>query len=412
MDRNRIEQIKAILQEGVKSIPSNLAGVEKMVLIRHQVLMIMNKEELALLKHFMDDCLLKMRDLGASDIDIGGWGAGGNIWLRLQGIKQPYEDFGAFSTDEMDILILNILMETQRDSLYKNKSVDFSYSIRIEEEVPIRYRGTAYFDLDVLAMNMRSISSKVRDYNGYGFHPVVTKLLSLEHTKEGLALVTGITGSGKSSTLDAIVDLNNRTVNAHIVVIASPVEFVHKSKRCIIRHREVGRDTDSFKSGTVEALRQDPDIIVISEMRDPDTIMAGMEAADSGHKVLSTLHTSSAMESVERIIGEFPANEQDRIRNRISDVLRIVLSQKLIPDVNGKLVLAKEVMVSTSSIKSAIKNNNIGEIYQMITEGSKYGMHTMEQHLKKLFIKNIITQETAYNYANNKRMMQQLLSSI
>jgi len=406
-----ITSVKEILREAGQKIPRHLQGVEKMVFIRHQVLMLLLKEEQALLQKFVDHCLMRMRELGASDIDIGGWGGGGWIWYRIQGVKQPFEEFGNFSIDEMDVLILNLILENQRDGLYKQKSQDFSYGIRLDNDEYYRYRGTVYFDLDVLAMNMRAINMKVRDFDSYGFHPFIANLLSLEHSKEGLVLVTGITGSGKSSTLDSIVDLNNRTVNAHIIIIASPIEFVHHSKKCIVRHREVGRDTLTFKNGTVEALRQDPDIIVIGEMRDPDTIMAGMEAADSGHKVLSTLHTSSAMESIERIIGEFPPGEQDRIRNRIGDVVRCVISQKLIPDITGKLVLAKEIMVMAPSIRSAIKNNNVGEIYQMITEGSKFGMSTMEQNLKRLYAKGVISYETAQNYANNKRMMQQLLET-
>jgi len=237
-------------------------------------------------------------------------------------------------------------------------------------------------------------------------------VLNLAHSKEGLSLITGITGSGKSTTLDAIVEMNNVSVDAHIIIIASPIEYVHTSKRCLIRHREVGRDTTSFKQGTIEALRQDPDIIIIGEMRDPATIMAALEVADSGHKVLSTLHTSSAIESIDRIIGESPPIEQERVRNRLADLLRCVISQKLVPSSGGRLVLAKEILISTPSIRAAIKNNNTGEIYQMINEGVKFGMITMEQDLKQLVVSNAITRETAMNFANNKRMMQQLLQRI
>jgi len=258
---------------------------------------------------------------------------------------------------------------------------------------------------------MRAISTDIRPYESFGFHANLTKINSLEHSKEGLILITGITGSGKSSTLDAIIDLNNNTVNAHIIVIASPVEFVHNSNKCIIRHREVGRDTKSFKHGTIEALRQDPDIIIIGEMRDPETIMAGLEVADSGHKVLTTLHTSSAIESIDRIIGEMPVAEQERMRMRLADVLRLVVSQKLIPSRDGKRILAKEIMVMTPSIRAAIKNNNTGEIYQMINEGMSVGMITMEQDLKRLTNSKRITAESAVNFANNKSMMKRLLQS-
>jgi twitching motility protein PilT len=256
---------------------------------------------------------------------------------------------------------------------------------------------------------MRAIETRTRRFDQYGFHAHVTKNLHLRYTKEGLVLVTGITGSGKSTTLDAIVDLNNQAVNAHIIIIASPIEFVHMPKSCIIRHREVGRDTTSFKKGTIEALRQDPDIIIIGEMRDPDTIMAALEVADSGHKVFSTLHTSSAVESIDRIIAEVPTVEQDRIRSRLADVLRVVMSQKLIPTLTGARIMAKEVMVMTPSIRAAIKNNNTNEIYQMISEGHQWGMHTMEQDLAKLYFDRKISADSAVNYSNNKRRIQQLL---
>jgi twitching motility protein PilT len=353
-----------------------------------------------------------MREYEASDIDLGGWGSNKMIWLRIHGVKKPIPELGSLELDESDILIQNIMMDNQRDVLYKNKSLDFSYMLTGSDNTILRYRATAYFELNDLALNMRAIGTQVRPYESYGFHQEVTQILSLMHSKEGLILVTGITGSGKSTTLDAIVDLNNRTASAHIIVIASPIEFVHQSKRCIVRHREVGLDTMSFKNGTVEAMREDPDIIIIGEMRDPETILAGLEAADSGHKVLSTLHTSSSTESLERIIGEVPVDEQDRIRNRLADLLRCVISQKLVPSIDKKRVLAREIMMMVPSIRSAIKNNNIGEIYQMIAENSKIGMMTMEQDLKQLCVHGKITQETAMSYSNNKRMMQQLFQGI
>jgi twitching motility protein PilT len=272
-----------------------------------------------------------------------------------------------------------------------------------------RFRADAYFDLDQLALNMRAINNTVRPYKLLELHPGVTKMLSLAQTKEGLCLVTGITGSGKSSTLDAIIDANNHSIDGHIVVIASPIEYVHKSDRCIIRHREVGRDVLSFKEGAIQALRQDPDIIMLGELRDPETIMTALEITDSGHKVFSTLHTASAVESIDRMIGEIPPVEQERVRNRLGETLRAVLSQKLVPSLDGKRVLAKEIMLATPSVRAAIKNNNTAEIYQMISEGLEQGMNTMEQDLKRLYLAKKISLENAMNYANNKRRLQQLL---
>jgi twitching motility protein PilT len=179
----------------------------------------------------------------------------------------------------------------------------------------------------------------------------------------------------------------------------------------LIKHREVGRDVLSFKEGVVQSLRQDPDIIIIGEMRDPDTIMAALEVTDTGHKVFSTLHTSSATESLERIVAEVNPIEQERVRNRLADVLISVVSQKLVPTLDGKRILAKEVLIVTPSVKAAIKNNNLGEIYMMINQGGQLGMITMEQDLKRLYDQKRISLETAITYSNNKTRINQLLSA-
>ena len=176
----------------------------------------------------------------------------------------------------------------------------------------------------------------------------------------------------------------------------------------MIRHREVGKGVGSFKAGIVQSLRQDPDMIVIGEMRDPATISATLEVTDSGHRVFSTLHTRSAVESIDRIIAEYPSEEQERVRQRLADVLRCVISQKLCAKVGGGLVLAKEVLWVTPSIAAAIKNGNTAEIYQMIWEGSQQGMLTMEQDLLRLARRGLITRKTALSHANNKKRLQQM----
>jgi len=212
--------------------------------------------------------------------------------------------------------------------------------------------------------------------------------------------------------LDAIIDMNNRNNAAAIIAIESPIEYVHHSKQSLVRHREVGIDVLSFEHGAIEALRQDPDIIVVGEMRDPQTISTVLEITDSGHKAFTTLHTSSAIDSIHRIIAEFPPDSQERVRNRLADVLSVTMSQKLVPTVDGKLALAKEILSVDSSIQAAIRNKNIGEIYQMMVEGRRTGMCTLEQDLKELFRKGIISQQTAINFANNKKRMQQLLTML
>jgi twitching motility protein PilT len=350
-----------------------------------------------------------MSRINASDIDMGGFGSAGSIWYRIYGDKKPAKDLGKFTLDEANVLIQSILIERQRLFLYENRNLDLSYSI-IEEDSMHRFRANVYFDLDHLALNMRAISVTIRPYKSLEFHPNVTKVLSLAHTEQGLTLVTGITGSGKSTTLDSIIDANNHTVDGHVVIIASPVEYVHRPDRCIVRHREVGRDVLSFKEGAVQALRQDPDIIVIGEMRDPDTILTALEITDSGHKVFSTLHTASAVETIDRIIGEVPPIEQDRVRIRLADTLTAVVSQKLVPSLDGKRALAKEVLVMIPSVRAAIKNNNTGEIYQMMAESADLGMTTLEQDLKRLYLQKRISLENAMVAANNKRRLQQIMN--
>jgi len=196
------------------------------------------------------------------------------------------------------------------------------------------------------------------------------------------------------------------------VIIANPVEYVHKSNLCLIRHREVGKDVKSFRDGIIQALRQDLDIMVVGEMRDPETIMAALEITDTGHKVFSTLHTSSAVESLDRIIAEFPPQEQERVRHRLADVLLAIISQKLIPGLDGKLVLAKEILVVTPNIKAAIKNNNTSEVYYMISQSEKMGMNTLEQDLIRLYKGRKISYDTALQYANNKSLLKQMLGAL
>lgn len=405
-----MDEARALLKQVTSAIPDTTYGVERQMLIGDLVSRL-SQEERAVIKKLLDSLLLRMFSINASDIDFGGFGGHGKIWYRIYGQKKPDAELGFFSFDETNALIQSILLERQRQYLYENRNLDFSYMIMVGDQMH-RFRADAYFDLDQLALNMRAINAVVRPYKNLDFHTNVTKIVSLAHTKEGLILVTGITGSGKSATLDSIVDANNHSVDGHVVIIASPIEYVHRSDRCIVRHREVGRDVMSFKEGAVQSLRQDPDIIIIGEMRDPETIMTALEITDSGHKVFSTLHTASAVESVDRIIGEVPPVEQERVRQRLGDVIRMVCSQKLVPSLDGKRVLAKEVMIATPSVKAAIKNKNTGEIYQMMSESNEQGMITLEQDLRRLYLQKKVSLENAINYANNKRRLQQLLNLV
>lgn len=407
-----IEDVKIILSNFIGNIPDTSFGPDRITWMVENFDRI-NDNEKVVLWNIVNKMLTKMIDLDASDIEIGGYGANDYIWLRIYGKKEPMKDLPRFTADEAAVLILNLIAENQRKYLLLTKNLDFSYTFRLERNFKeVRFRCDAYYDIDRLTLNMRAISSNLRTLDSLGFHQNVLKVFSHSFVKQGLTLITGITGSGKSATLDAIVDWHNQSDPCHIVIIAAPIEFVHQSKASIIKHREVGRDVLSFKEGVIQSLRQDPDIIIIGEMRDPDTMLAALEVTDTGHKVFSTMHTSSAVESIDRIIAEVHPSEQDRVRNRLADVLTSVVSQKLVPSTDGKRVLAKEVLVVNANVRAAIKNNNTSEIYMMINQGAPSGMITMEQDLKRLYLAKRITLENAMAFSNNKTRMQQILTAV
>ena len=402
-------EVKRVLDKHAGAIPDSIHGPDRVSYLAERMSLI-SSNELSMMVHFLNHLLHLMVEREASDIEVGGYATKGNIWMRIYGTKKPIDDVAKLSYDESSLLILCLINEGQRSRLMLYRNLDFSYTFCLPgTDKNIRFRADAYFDLDTLGLNMRAISVKLRTIDEIGFHPAVLKVFNHQFVKQGLILITGITGSGKSTTLDAIVDLHNNVDPSHIVIIASPVEFVHESKKALIRHREVGRDVLSFKEGVIQSLRQDPDIIVIGEMRDPDTILAALEVTDTGHKVFSTLHTSSAVESIDRIIAEVNPHEQERVRNRLADVLTAVVSQKLVPSLDGKRVLAKEVLVVNANVRAAIKNNNTSEIYMMINQASAMGMITMEQDLKRLYELKKISLDNAISFANNKVRMKQIL---
>ncbi len=410
---------KEALKKLISRIPINLKLAERVSFLINEFKNV-PYEEKYLYTEVMDNILKYMVEKEASDVELGGFGTNGYIWFRVYGHKNPVDELPKINDDEATILILSIMSDKQREFLEKNRNIDFSYtvydennkyakSMKDDDASEIRFRVDAYFDVDKLALNMRSIVPKLRTLEELEFGIEVEKVLSFDYIHQGLILITGVTGSGKSTTLDAIIQWHNNNLNAHIVNIAAPLEYVHRSKKCIIRQREVGKDVLSFHEGVVQALRQDLDIMVVGEMRDPATIIAALEVTDTGHKVFSTMHTSSAVESLDRIVAEVPAEEQERVRLRLADVLTAVISQKLVPNIDGTLTLAKEVLIVTPNIRAAIKNNHTGEIYMMINQGAELGMITLEQDLKNLYLDNRISLDKAIQYANNKKLLKQIL---
>jgi twitching motility protein PilT len=416
IDEDLTNDTLEILKKYTSKVPEHYFGIDRLIFL-NSIMKEISLEENRVLNNYVNYLLRIMLLREASDLELGGFGSEGFIWLRVYGAKNIVSELPKLTYDESALLILNIITEKQRSLLLKNRNLDFSYSFDYSKGLSqglsndsefIRFRADAYFDVDTLALNIRSILPKLRKLENLGFHPNVIRVLSFNYVKQGLVLVTGVTGTGKSTTLDAIVDWHNHNLNAHIVTIASPLEYVHRSDKCLIRQREVGKDVLSFREGVVQALRQDLDIMVIGEMRDEDTIIAALEVTDTGHKVFSTLHTSSTVESIDRIIAEVGESEQARVRHRLADVLTAVISQKLVPDLKGQLTMAKEVLIVTPNVRAAIKNNNTDEIYMMINQAADLGMITMEHDLKQLYQNKIISYDTALKFANNKVLFKQI----
>jgi len=404
----QMPHLPAFVQSIIDATPPTAMGLDR-ILYQAQQLEKVDTENRTNLKLFVDTILERMTMSNASDVDLGGASTKGLIWYRIDGEKRPDRSNAPFTVDQTNVIILSLLSSRSIADLTEHKSADFSYATPSGAGVLQRFRATAYLDMGQMALNMRAISTRPRSLRSMGFHPSIEKGLMFRHERDGLTLITGVTGSGKSTTLDAIIHANNEDFHGHIVIIGRPVEYIHDSSKCIVRHREVGQDVSSFKDGIVQTLRQDPDMVVIGEMRDPETISAGLEITDSGHKVFSTLHTSSAVESIDRIVAEYPPSEQTRIRTRLADVLRCIVSQKLLPKVGGGRILAKEVLWVTSPARAAIKNDNSSEIYQMMWEGWNNGQITLEQDLYRLMRQGLITKEVALDHANNKRRFLQLV---
>ena len=246
------DEIQSLFDKALSGVPDDLRGVDLVQYLVNSIYELSTSER-NLMRDHIEEYLARMQKMEASDVDLGGDGCFGKIWYRVHGTKKPWEKSDQYTLLETNLLILNLLSDEQMEHLLLNRSIDFSYSLSTDRDR--RFRATVYFDMDNLAMNMRQINNEIRPFKELNLHPEVARYLSLKYLKYGLTLVTGITGSGKSTTLDTIIDANNRSVRGHIVIVASPIELVHKPQKCIIRHREVGRDVASFRDGIIQAVR-------------------------------------------------------------------------------------------------------------------------------------------------------------
>jgi len=320
----------------------------------------------------------------ASDLHLS---AGVPPMIRVDGDVRKI-NLPALEHRQVHSLVYDIMNDHQRKELEENLEVDFSF------EVPnlARFRVNAFHQNRGVAAVFRTIPSLVLSLDELGA-PEIFRQIS-EYPR-GLVLVTGPTGSGKSTTLAAMVDYINESFHHHILTIEDPIEFVHENKRCLINQREVHRDTLGFSNALRSALREDPDIVLVGEMRDLETIRLALTAAETGHLVFGTLHTSSAAKPIDRIIDVFPGAEKDMVRSMLSESLRAVISQTLLKRVGGGRVAAHEIMIGIPAIRNLIREDKIAQMYSVIQTGMIHGMQTMDQCLKQMVARGLVTQADA-----------------
>jgi len=342
-----------------------------------------------------------MNEQGASDLHLM---AGQPPALRIRGEIERVK-YKVLNNDDLRSMLYEIAPETKIKVFEETGDVDFGY------EIPglARYRANFFMQKNGVGAVFREIPSAIMTAEQLGLPPVVSKLASLPR---GLVLVTGPTGSGKSTTLAAIVDVANRLRKDHIITVEDPIEFVHKSQGCIVNHREVGVHTASFATALRGALREDPDIILVGEMRDLETISLAVEAASTGHLVFSTLHTSSAWKTVDRVIEVFPSHEQPLIRSTLADGLRAVIAQTLFKRIDRKgRVVALEILIANPAVRNLIREGKTHQLPSMVQTGKKYGMVLLDDSIMELYKKGMISAEEAYAKSNEKGRFRPLLSS-
>jgi twitching motility protein PilT len=292
-------------------------------------------------------------------------------------------------------LIYDIMNDKQRKDYEEFLETDFSF------EIPdlARFRVNAFNHNRGAGAVFRTIPSTILSFEQLGCPPIFA---DISQNPRGLVLVTGPTGSGKSTTLAAMIDYKNDTEHGHILTIEDPIEFVHPCKKCLVNQREVHRHTLGFNESLRSALREDPDVILVGEMRDPETIRLALTAAETGHLVFGTLHTSSAAKTIDRIIDVFPAAEKEMVRSMLSESLRSVISQTLLKKIGGGRVAAHEIMIGTPAIRNLIREAKVAQMYSAIQTGQGIGMQTLDQNLQELVQKGVVTKQDAAHKAANK----------
>ncbi|MBI2266215.1 MAG: type IV pilus twitching motility protein PilT [Armatimonadetes bacterium] len=347
----------------------------------------------------LDDLLKEMVERKASDLHMA---VGSVPMFRIDGHLTP-TDHEVMQHNTLQEMVYNILNYEQRETFEKEKELDFSYSIPGLS----RFRGNVLLQRGTMGAVFRMIPSRPLTLKELSMPDVLTDLAA---KPRGLVLVTGPTGSGKSTTLAAMIDHINENDATHIVTIEDPIEFLHKNKKSIIRQRELGQDTHSFANALKHVLRQDPDVILVGEMRDLETIGLAVTAAETGHLVFGTLHTTGAAPTVDRIVDVFPPHQQQQIRMQMSTIFEGIVSQTLVPKADGKgRVCALEIMVGTAGVRNLIREGKTHQLINMIQSGAQHGMISLDSSLKKLWDQKLITEEDALLKSSSPEELKRLM---
>ncbi|MBE8163393.1 MAG: PilT/PilU family type 4a pilus ATPase [Bdellovibrionaceae bacterium] len=348
----------------------------------------------------LKDLLLKVLETGASDLHLS---AGEKPSVRIEGQISSLGQMPVLSSDEIRALCYSLLSEKQQALFEENKNLDFSFGVKNLA----RFRVNLFFQKAQVGAVMRTIPHVIPDQSLLGLPLSINSLVNIP---SGLVLISGPTGSGKSTTIATLIDKINKEQAKHIVTVEDPIEFYHFSQQSIVTQREVGSDVDDFSSALKYALRQDPDVCLIGELRDLETVEMGLRLAETGHLVFSTIHAGSAVDSLIRLIDSFPSNAQNKVRTQLSFVLKAVVNQQLVIDVSGKNTMATEMLFMNDGIKNLLRENKLHQIYSLMQLGqTETKMHTMNQSLLRLVQRGKLDMQRALYYSPNKKELQSLL---
>ena len=349
----------------------------------------------------LHDLLKYMIEKGASDLHLT---TGLAPSIRIDGKVKPIPGLEAMTATATKDLCYSILTDAQKHKFEENSELDLSFGVKNLS----RFRANMFVQRGAVAAAIRTIPFKIKTFKELGLSDIISDLCK---KPRGLVLVTGPTGSGKSTTLASMIDKINNERQEHIMTIEDPIEYLHPHKKCLVNQREVNADTKSFKDALKYLLRQDPDVVLIGEMRDLETIEAALTIAETGHLTFATLHTNSASQTINRIIDVFPPHQQSQVRAQLSFVLEGVVSQQLVPKIGGGRVVALEIMLPNPAIRNLIREDKVHQIYSIMQTGqSKFGMQTLNQSLYDLYVKKQITYEDCVGRSSNVEEIIQMLN--